>query len=308
MANPKPKQLTSVMSYPERGQGGNNKYRGNCAPQVIEDLIRFYKPEQICDYMIGGGTTFDAAANCGIPCHGYDLNRGFDLMSMEIPERSQFTFWHPPYWDIVLYSDVMYKASDIEKQYGFDPKAADLSRIPRWEDFVMAMNYAMMKQFTALEKGGRMAVLMGDIKKRGKLYSMLAEIAKPGTLEQIIIKTQHNCWSDRQVYSGHFIPIQHEYIMVVKKDDNLIFPVMIPRTVKTDIRDLHCATWRDVVAAVMATNPHAAWDLHTLYKEVAGHRKAKSNVHWQEKIRQTLQRYPAVFARAGSGAWRLVAA
>ena len=299
--------LTSVMSYPERGQGGNNRYRGNCAPQVIEDLIRFYKPEQICDYMVGGGTTFDAAANCGIPCYGYDLNRGFDLMSMEIPERSQFTFWHPPYWDIVLYSDVMYKASDVEKKYGFDPKAADLSRIPKWEDFVTAMNYAMMKQFAALEKGGRLAVLMGDIKKKGRLYSMLAEIAKPGTLEQIIIKTQHNCWSDRQVYSGNFIPIQHEYVLICKKDDALIFPIMLPRTVQADLRDLRCSTWRDVVAAVMATKA-GIWDLHSLYEAVANHRKAKENPNWQAKIRQTLQRYPAVFTSAGNGAWRLTAA
>lgn len=57
------------------------------------------------------------------------------------------------------------------------------------------MNYAMMKQFSALENGGRMAVLMGDIKKKGRLYSMLAEIVKPGTLENIIIKAQHNCFS-----------------------------------------------------------------------------------------------------------------
>ena len=39
----------------------------------------------------------------------------------------------------------------------------DLSRIAEGDDFVKAMNYAMMKQFTALENGGRMAVLMGDI-------------------------------------------------------------------------------------------------------------------------------------------------
>ena len=64
----------------------------------------------------------------------------------------------------------MYSASDVQKQYGYDPKKSDLSRIQKWEDFVKAMNYAMMKQFTALEKGGRMAVLMGDVKK--KVYKL----------------------------------------------------------------------------------------------------------------------------------------
>ena len=31
--------LTSIVSYPERGAGGNNRYCGNCSPKLIEDLI-----------------------------------------------------------------------------------------------------------------------------------------------------------------------------------------------------------------------------------------------------------------------------
>ena len=41
--------LTSIVSYPERGEGGNNKYRGNCSPKLIEDLLGFFKPMEICD-------------------------------------------------------------------------------------------------------------------------------------------------------------------------------------------------------------------------------------------------------------------
>lgn len=102
----------------------------------------------------------------------------------------------------------MYKATEVERKYGFDPRSFDLSRIPDWNRFVEAMNYAMMKQFCALEKGGRMAVLVGDIKKKGKLYSMLFELTKPGTLENVIIKAQHNCFSNQTQYSGRFIPTQ----------------------------------------------------------------------------------------------------
>lgn len=54
-------KLTSIVSYPERGNGGNNQYRGNCSPKLIEDLIRFFKPHEICDYMCGSGTSRDAA-------------------------------------------------------------------------------------------------------------------------------------------------------------------------------------------------------------------------------------------------------
>lgn len=301
------RRLTSVVSYPERGEGGRSDWRGNCSPKLIEDLIGFYQPSQICDYMCGSGTTKAAADTMGINSKIYDLHSGFDIMNCDIPERSEFTFWHPPYWDIIKYSDVMYKASDVEAKFGYNPCEFDLSRIREWDDFVKAMNYAMMKQFCALERGGRMAVLMGDIKRKGKLYSMLAEIVKPGTLEQIIIKMQHNCVSSRTAYSGRFIPIEHEYLMIVKRDDQLIIPVMLSSNRKLDVRDAKCSLWRDVLAAVMETK-RGSWSLHELYGELEGHKKTANNANWQAKVRQTLQMHPELFCHDGRGMWSLATA
>lgn len=296
--------LTSIVSYPERGEGGNNRYRGNCSPKLVEDLIGFFRPAEICDYMCGSGTTKAAADKCGIGSHLYDLHSGFDVMNCEIPERPEFIFWHPPYWDIVTYSDVMYSAADVQNQYGYDPKQFDLSRIPDWESFVKAMNYAMIKQFSALEKGGRMAVLMGDIKKKGRLYSMLAEIVKPGTMENIIIKAQHNCFSDKIQYSGSFIPILHEYVMIVRKDDAILYPILFSEKKQVDVRDMPGATWRDVVAAVLEQCDEAV-PLTYLYEQIESHERAKTHKWWKEKIRQTLQYNPEHFLHAGRGLWSL---
>ncbi|MDR1704716.1 MAG: hypothetical protein LBS19_08530 [Clostridiales bacterium] len=184
--------LTSIVSYPERGVGGNNKYRGNCSRELIKDLIKHFKIPHISDYMCGSGTIKDAADSLGVSSSVYDLHSGFDLMKHDVPDRPGFIFRHPPYHNIITYSDSMYSAADVQSRYGYDPRKSDLSRIPDWDGFVKAMNYCVMKQFCALEKGGRMAVLVGDIKKRGKLYSMIFELAKPGTLENVIIKAQHN--------------------------------------------------------------------------------------------------------------------
>ena len=296
--------LTSILSYPERGNGGDNRYRGNCSPKLIADLLDFFRPTQVCDYMCGSGTAADAAASLGIDSRCYDLHSGFDLLSCDIPERPEFIFWHPPYWDIVTYSGNMYSAENVEAKYGFDPRPRDLSRISDWDAFVAAMNYAMMKQFCALEKGGRMAVLLGDIKKRGRLYSMLLELAKPGTLEYVLIKTQHNCVSSSRSYAGRFIPIVHEYVLVVRKDAALLVPLMLTRKAKKDIRDMPGPTWRDVVAAVLEeTGGPAA--LSYIYGQLAPHKKAQKNPHWREKVRQTLQIHPDHFVRVAKGTWAL---
>lgn len=296
--------LTTVVSYPERGEGGNNRYRGNCSPKLIEDLIAHFGIQDICDYMCGSNTTGDAARTMGIHSHTYDLHSGFDLLHCDIPERPQFIFWHPPYWDIIKYSDVMYRASDVQQRYGYDPRRYDLSRIPTWEGFVQAMNYCMMKQFCALEKGGRMAVLVGDIKKKGRLLSMIFELTKPGTLENVIIKTQHNCVSDRRSYSGRFIPIVHEYVLLLRKDEPLIYPLLMTYQLKGDIRDMPGATWRDILADAMESFQTPA-PLEQIYAAVGNYKRAQQQQHWKDKVRQTLQYHPNTFYSPSRGIWAL---
>lgn len=295
--------MVSVVSYPDRGKYGNNKYRGNCSGHLIEDIISQYKIRSLSDYMVGGGTTEDVCKALNIAGTFLDLNRGYDMLSMEIPERPENIFWHPPYGQMITYSDVMYSADEIQKQYGFDPRIDDLSRARDWDDFVDKMNYCCLKQFSALEKGGRMFVLMGDWKQKGRLYSMLCDIAKPGTLEQIIIKTQHNCVSDSRTYSNkNFVPIVHEYLMVVRKDDAVIIPVSITRKCSLDVRDSQNTTWRDVVAGVLE-DAGRPMRLAELYQAIDGHKKCQTNPNRQAKVRQTLQKY-SCFKPVEVGVWQ----
>lgn len=296
--------LNSVVSYPERGAGGSNKYRGNCSPKLVEDLISHFKVRHISDYMCGSNSTGAAAAKLGVGCSVFDLHSGFDMLSHDIPERPEFVFWHPPYHDIVKYSDVMYSAADVEGRYGYDPRKADLSRIPSWDEFVKVMNYCMMKQFTALETGGRMAVLVGDIKKKGKLYSMIFELIKPGTIENVLIKTQHNCVSDRRAYSGNFIPILHEYVLLIKKAVPLAYPVLMTYGQEMDIRNMPGAAWKDILADAMESFRGAA-PLERIYAAVEGYARTSTSQHWKDKVRQTLQLHPNLFQSDQRGVWAM---
>ena len=35
------KELTSFMAFPERGEGGSNKWRGNCSPEVVKAVANY---------------------------------------------------------------------------------------------------------------------------------------------------------------------------------------------------------------------------------------------------------------------------
>ena len=70
-------------------------------------------------------------------------------------------------------------------------------------------------------------------------------------MENIIIKAQHNCVSDRRTYGGRFIPIVHEYVLLLRKETPLVIPFLMTYRVNSDIRDMPGATWRDIIADIL---------------------------------------------------------
>ena len=294
--------MQSVVSYPDRGPWGNNKYRGNMSGYLVKDIIEQYNLKYLSDYMVGGGTTEDVCRDMGIPGVFTDLNRGFDMLSMDIPDRPQAAIMHYPYWGCIKYARTQYDAKKVQKRYGYDPLKEDLAEAPTWEDFVRKMDYCTLKAFSALDKGGRLFLLVGDWKQKGHLYSMVSDMAKPGTLEQIIIKLQHNTTSESFSYSNHnFVPIMHEYLVVLRKDEPMLILVTTTMKRMLDMRDSLNTTWRDTVLSVLQ-HYGKAMSLNELYEELAPHKKAKANPNWQAKIRQTVQdkRY---FRRTGRGCY-----
>ncbi len=285
--------MKSIVKYNERGVGGNNKYRGNCSPKLITDLIEQFGIKHISDYMCGSGTTKDASDSLGIQSSVYDLNMGFDLLNDDIKERNEFVFWHPPYWDIIKYSG---------HQYGKEPHPSDISHIKDYDEFMRVTNELLFKQYASIKTGGRMAILTADVKKAGRLYSMLLDMIKPGMIEQIVIKEQFNTWSERQSYGGKFIPIVHEYLLILKRDTPYIQSLKVTNNIDFDIRDSKIATWKDVIIAVFEKHRRAL-SLSELYNELEHHKKAKSNQYYKAKIRQIVQEQD--FMRISSGLYEL---
>jgi len=208
------KQLCSVVSYPDRGPWGDSRYRGNCSGHLIKDLILRFSAKSVFDPAQGSGTVRDVVSGINqhlkkqIDYEGRDLKQGWDILTSQLPQKQfDLVFYHPPYWDIIHYSN--------------NPK--DLSNSSTLEDFERRLNQSIEKLFEAVRPGGIIAVLIGDKRRSGSYYVLMRTLLtnkKIGHLKALIIKLQHNCKSDRMFYNSQnpfLIPIKHEYCLIFQK-------------------------------------------------------------------------------------------
>ncbi|MCM3716284.1 hypothetical protein M3202_19760 [Alkalihalobacillus oceani] len=288
--------MQSIISYPDRGHWGDSSYRGNTSGHVIKDLIKqFYpnsQPKKFIEVFSGGGTGKDVAIELGIKNSIHlDLNTGWNALTDDIPYGSDFIFSHPPYWHIVSYQ----RYNNAHKD--------DLSLDMSYEEFISKLDRVNAKIYQSLLNGGRHAILIGDIRKKGRYYSIIKDMTWLGDLESHIIKRQHNCLSDKKCYVRNFIPIIHEHILVFKK--NKVWEVQIKSTVTKsfDLREFKHITWRDLIQGALDYLGGKA-SLQDIYTLIEGSQKTISNNHWKEKIRQTLQLHDN-FISVDRGVWKL---
>jgi hypothetical protein len=206
--------LTSIVSYPDRGPWGDSRYPGNCSGYLLIDLCATYRPRAVLDPMEGGGTSREVCADMGIAYQGFDLHSGVDSLRDEIGEGPttgsghgyDLIFWHPPYHDIKIYSD--------------DPR--DLSRAGSIAAFGALLRAGYWRFFELLAPGGRLGILIGDLRRRGRYEPLTADVARldRNHLEGIIVKAQHNVSSNRTRYGGAFVPILHETLTIFRRPES----------------------------------------------------------------------------------------
>lgn len=205
--------LVSLVSYRERCNAwGDGRYRGNCDGRLFLQLVQHYQPRSVADPMLGSGTTRDVIAglnrekNAGIRYWGGDLRLGFNLLTDDLPGSFDLVWIHPPYWSIIKYSD----------------HPDDLSNASEYPDYQRKLRICLRRCSAALNPGGRLAILVGDVRRNGKYTPLGRDLlnleGELGQLRSIIIKAQHQCRSDRIEYARLEDPrILHEYCVVFKR-------------------------------------------------------------------------------------------
>lgn len=290
--------MESVLSFPDRGPWGDGGWRGNASGHVARHLVERLRPKSFVDPMAGSGSFPEAVKDIVPEVHALDLHRGFDLVGMSLVEalgkRVDLALTHPPYWTIVRYSGEV---------WGEAPDPRDLSHVEDWDEFVDRLHAALLNMREAVREGGHYGVLVGDIRRDGRYYSMQAELLArlPRTeLRAILVKVQHNVQSAARSYPLRYPRILHEYVLLWERTGGGFYALLGAGFVHKRRAE---GTWRAVVhAALLSLGGQAS--LEAIYERVfqEAPEKVRGNPHWREKVRQTLQRH---FRPLERGVWGL---
>lgn len=248
------KELTDIWTdslwiIPNRDNSGahSGHYHGNFVPQIPHQLLARYTKagDFVLDPFSGSGTTLieaqrmnrnsigielqpQVAMDAAVRIHSeqkvgiiaetfVDDSKTFDIdriLNTYNIDNVQFIIYHPPYWDIIKFSE----------------DNNDLSNSATLEAFIENFKTVVRNTVPLLEKGRYCAVVMGDKYANGQIiplgfYCMQAMQQEGLTLKANIIKNfgetkgkanQEALWRRRALQNGLYI-FKHEYIFVFKK-------------------------------------------------------------------------------------------
>ncbi len=235
----------------EKGNGHSYDYHGNYIPQIAQQLYERFtkKGDIVLDMFFGSGTSGIEAVNMGRRCIGVELKQEMvdyvsqkfdpktlvtdvniicgdsassdigckiqDRLAVMGQEKAQFLVLHPPYDDIIKFSD----------------KKEDLSNCESTEEFYDLFEEVARNGYEKLENGRFAALIIGDKYAKGEYYPLsfgcMERMNRAGFITKaIIVKNiegnekakgkQANLWRYRALYGGFYI-FKHEYIMVFQK-------------------------------------------------------------------------------------------
>lgn len=235
----------------DKTNGHSYDYHGNFIPQIATQLFeRFTKKNDIIlDMFFGSGTSGIEALNMKRRCIGVELKQDMvdyvsdkftkkelvtdvniiqgdsasDIIKDKVKarleimgkEKAQFCILHPPYDDIIKFSD----------------KKEDLSNCSTTEEFYDLFERVAKNAYDLLEKGRFAALIIGDEYKNSRVvplgFECMKRMENAGFITKaIVVKNvtgnekakgrQANLWRYRAL-AGGFNIFEHEYIMTFYK-------------------------------------------------------------------------------------------
>ncbi len=257
--------LTSIHAVDGRGPYGNAGFRGNCSGLIIEDLLRYYRPDSVLDPMTGSGTCRDVCDALGIRRYSLDLSQGFDAANpthYENLPNVDCVWLHPPYWKMIRFSQ--------------DRRC--LAEAATYAEFLERWRIVLANCLSRLSPGGHLMVLIGDGKENGVYLGMpfrtlqIAETLGLWLAAPEIIRFGHGATSSKKQYSSNFIPRLHDVCFVLKRKSEI---AKYPSDKK--ILDVFDTPWH-----LVPTLSRKSCTVRYKYKAYAVY-KSGSNTAWTER-------------------------
>ena len=235
----------------DNSHGHSNEYHGNYIPQIAQQLYERFtkKGDIVLDLFLGSGTSAIEALNMDRRCIGVELKPEqveivknkfsskelvtevnlicADSASIEVKEKiqarldvmreekAQFLMLHPPYDDIIKFSD----------------RKEDLSNCSSTQEFYELFKQVAQNGYDMLEEGRFAALIIGDKYANGEIVPLAADCAAKMReigfkMKAVIVKNMEgnerakgktaNLWRYRALNGGFYI-FKHEYIYVFQK-------------------------------------------------------------------------------------------
>jgi len=168
--------LSTLWDLGERAKyAGDRNFHGNCPPQVIEQCILRLteKGDLVVDPMAGSGTSIDVCNLLERKCLAYDIKppaRRKDIIrndSRKIPLEDDFAdmvFLHPPYWNMVYYTNA-------------EKAPSDLSRAETIDKYFQMLEEVLKECYRVLKDGKYLCLLLGDRVKSGRFIPLCRQAA-----------------------------------------------------------------------------------------------------------------------------------
>ncbi len=237
-----------ILDKRDKSGAHNAGYWGNFIPQIPNQFLRRYtkQGEWVLDPFLGSGTTLIECKRLGRNGIGIELsNEVVELSNKNINNEKnpfsvkteiinadssdiniknelfkrnvksvQFLILHPPYWNIIKFSD--------------NPK--DLSNAKTVENFLNSFGIIIDNACQFLDNNRYFAIVIGDKYSKGEWiplgFNVMNEVVKKGyLLKSIIVKNfdetkgkmnQKELWRYRALVGGFYV-FKHEYIFLFKK-------------------------------------------------------------------------------------------
>jgi hypothetical protein len=303
---------SSVVSYPQRGRGGDPRWRGNSGPKIIEQFLLTWHTDQhgnldtknlVVDPAMGGDCTGSVCRELGVPYRGFDLYQGFDavrddLLSKLDGRHARSVFFHPPYLGLLPYSGAV---------WGKAPHPADLSHVGTDEATFDELLQGILQNIArATQPGGHYAVLVGNWRKNGRFYHMSSHVVTlaPDPIIDEVIKIQHGVASDNRTYHGNVVRIMHEQLLVFRRADDPSIFAMSYATLDR-LNAFVRMTWRNIIVGAMRSGE--ATTAKELVERLETHPRASNTNSLHAKVRQELRLHPEIFERVARGKYTLAA-